>query len=79
MSIIVSNVTKFYGEQKALNNISFHVNSGEIIGLVGPNGAGKSTIIKIISCYLPQSSGSISVCGYDVVEKSMEVRNKWLV
>jgi ABC-2 type transport system ATP-binding protein len=76
MSIKVSHITKLYGKQKALDNVSFDINAGEIVGLVGPNGAGKSTLMKIITCYLPQTSGDASVCGYDVVEQSIEVRRK---
>jgi ABC-2 type transport system ATP-binding protein len=76
MSIIVSHITKLFGEQKALDDVSFTIEAGEIVGLVGPNGAGKSTIMKIITCYLPQTSGTVSVCGFDVVEHSMEVRRK---
>ena len=74
MSIKVNNITKIYGKQKALNDVSFEVNPGEIIGFLGPNGAGKSTMMKIITCFIPQSSGSVSVCGYDVIEQSIEVR-----
>lgn len=74
MSISVQQVTKLYGEQKALNDVSFDVSPGEIVGFLGPNGAGKSTMMKIITCYLPQSEGSVSVCGYDVAEQSMKVR-----
>jgi len=74
MSIIVSNITKVYGEQKALNDVSFEVNSGEIVGFLGPNGAGKSTMMKILTCFIPQTSGTASVCGFDVVEQSLEVR-----
>jgi ABC-2 type transport system ATP-binding protein len=76
MSINVNNITKIYGKQKALDNVSFTINAGEIVGLVGPNGAGKSTMMKIITCYLPQTSGEASVCGFDVVEQSIEVRKK---
>jgi ABC-2 type transport system ATP-binding protein len=76
MSINVSHITKLYGKQKALDDVSFTVNAGEIVGLVGPNGAGKSTLMKIITCYLPQTSGDASVCGFDVVEQSIEVRKK---
>jgi len=76
MSIVVSHITKMYGEQKALNDVSFSIRSGEIVGFLGPNGAGKSTLMKIISCYLPPSAGSIKVCGLDVMEQSMEVRKK---
>lgn len=74
MSIKVSNITKLYGEQKALDNVSFEVNTGEVVGFLGPNGAGKSTMMKIITCFIPQTSGSVSVCGYDVSEQSIEVR-----
>ncbi len=74
MSVSVKNITKFYGSQKALDNVSFEINPGEIVGFLGPNGAGKSTMMKIISCYLPQSSGKVSVCGFDVEEESLEVR-----
>ncbi len=76
MSIIVDNVTKLYGAQKALDHVSFEVNSGEIIGFLGPNGAGKSTMMKIITCYIPPSEGSVKVCGYDINEQSMEVRKQ---
>ena len=76
MSIKVNNITKIYGRQKALDNVSFTINAGEIVGLVGPNGAGKSTMMKIITCYLPQTSGNALVCGFDVVEHSIEVRRK---
>ncbi len=74
MSIKVNNITKIYGKQKALNDVSFEVNPGQIIGFLGPNGAGKSTMMKIITCFIPPSSGSVSVCGYDVIEQSIEVR-----
>ena len=74
MSIVVENITKEYGTQKALNNISFHVNSGEVVGFLGPNGAGKSTTMKILTCFLPQTSGKASVCGFDVNEDSLDVR-----
>jgi ABC-2 type transport system ATP-binding protein len=76
MSIKVSHITKFFGEQKALDDVSFNIEAGEIVGLVGPNGAGKSTLMKIITCYLPQTSGNISVCNFDIVEQSIEVRKK---
>lgn len=76
MSIKVSHITKLFDEQKALDDVSFKIEAGEIVGLVGPNGAGKSTMMKIITCYLPQTSGTASVCGFDVVEQSIEVRKK---
>ncbi len=74
MSIKVNNITKLYGEQRALDDVSFEVNSGEIVGFLGPNGAGKSTMMKILTCFIPQSSGTASVCGYDISEQSLEVR-----
>jgi len=76
MSIVVNNITKLYGEQKALDNISFEVGSGEIVGFLGPNGAGKSTMMKILTCFIPQTSGTGSVCGFDIAEQSLEVRRQ---
>jgi len=76
MSIIVSDLTKIYGAQKALDGISFEVKPGEILGFLGPNGAGKSTTMKILTGYLPQHSGSASICGYDVNTQSMEARKR---
>lgn len=76
MSIIVENITKLYGAQKALDNVSFTIKSGEIVGLLGPNGAGKSTMMKIITCFIPPNSGNISVYGDDIFENSLEVRKK---
>lgn len=76
MSVIVSNLTKIYGDQKAVNNISFEAKKGEILGFLGPNGAGKTTTMKMITCFIPQSEGKISVCGYDVEENPMEVRRR---
>jgi ABC-2 type transport system ATP-binding protein len=74
MSVIVDHITKIYGAQKALDDVSFNIKSGEVVGFLGPNGAGKSTMMKIITCFLPQTSGSASVCGFDVSEQSLEVR-----
>lgn len=76
MSISVKGVTKLYGSQRALDDVSFEIGKGEIVGFLGPNGAGKSTMMKIITCFLPQSSGEVKVCGYDVVKESMEVRRR---
>jgi ABC-2 type transport system ATP-binding protein len=76
VSITVENITKYYGQQKALNQISFEVNKGQIVGFLGPNGAGKSTMMKILTCYTPQSEGQAKVCGFDVNEQSMEVRRR---
>jgi ABC-2 type transport system ATP-binding protein len=76
MSISVRNVVKVFGSQKALNNVSCEIRPGEIVGLLGPNGAGKSTLMKIITCFIPPTSGEIQVCNYDVLEQSLEVRKK---
>ena len=76
MSIEVKNVFKYYGEQAALNDVSFKINSGEIVGFLGPNGAGKSTMMKIITCFLPKSEGEVKVCGLDVENDSLAVRAK---
>lgn len=74
MSIKVNNITKLYGTQKALNDVSFEVNASEVVGFLGPNGAGKSTMMKILTCFIPQTTGQASVCGFDVAEESLEVR-----
>ncbi len=74
MSILVQNITKQYGSQKAVNNISFNVEPGEIVGFLGPNGAGKSTTMKILTCFIPQTQGKAEVCGFDVTENPIEVR-----
>ncbi|MGQ0827840.1 MAG: gliding motility-associated ABC transporter ATP-binding subunit GldA [Bacteroidota bacterium] len=76
MSIKVNNITKIYGEQRALNDVSFEVNAAEVVGFLGPNGAGKSTMMKILTCFIPQTSGTASVCGYNVAEQSLEVRKQ---
>lgn len=74
MSVKIENITKLYGAQKALDNVSFEIPSGQVVGLLGPNGAGKSTLMKIISCYISQTSGKAWVAGFDVNEQSLEVR-----
>ena len=76
MSIEVQNLLKEYGEQKAVNNISFKVNKGEIVGFLGPNGAGKSTTMKIITGYLQQTGGDAYVCGINVAEQPLEIKKK---
>jgi len=76
MSIEVKNVTKIYGQQKALDQVTLSIHPGEIVGLLGPNGAGKSTLMKIITCYLPPTDGEVSVCGHDIFEESLKVREK---
>ncbi len=74
MSIIVENITRFYGTQKALNNVSFNISKGQVAGLLGPNGAGKSTLMKILTGYLPPSSGKALVCGLSITAQSLEAR-----
>jgi len=76
MSVEVRNLIKSYGSQKAVNDISFEAKKGEIIGFLGPNGAGKSTTMKVITCYNPPTSGQVLVCGLDVEENSLAVREK---
>jgi ABC-2 type transport system ATP-binding protein len=72
--IQVKNLTKYYGPHLAVDHISFHVGEGEIVGFLGPNGAGKSTTLRILTCYMPASSGAASVAGFDVFTQSMAVR-----
>ncbi|MBL7983674.1 MAG: ATP-binding cassette domain-containing protein, partial [Flavobacteriales bacterium] len=74
MSIAVQHITKRYGEQKALDDVSFAISGSEVTGFLGPNGAGKSTMMKILAGYIPQTDGTASVCGFDVREASMDVR-----
>jgi len=76
MSIEVRGLLKQYGEQKAVNDISFTINNGEIVGFLGPNGAGKSTTMKIIAGYLLQDAGTVKVCGIDVKENPIEIKKK---
>lgn len=75
MSIEVENISKIYGEQKALNNISFSVNKGEIVGFLGPNGAGKSTLMKILTTYINATEGKAKVNNFDVIESKQNVQN----
>ena len=74
MSIEVDSVIKKYGAQKALNSVSFKINTGEIVGFLGPNGAGKSTMMKIITTFVEPSSGSVIVNGFDTQDKGIEVK-----
>jgi ABC-2 type transport system ATP-binding protein len=76
MAITVRKLTKFYGQEKAINEISFDVKTGEILGFLGPNGAGKTTTMKIITCYMPPTSGTVDVDGYSIADHSLEVRRK---
>ena len=74
--IEVRELSKYYGDVAAVEDVSFRVEKGEILGFLGPNGAGKTTTMRMLTCYLPPSSGSASIAGYDVVEDSMEVRRR---
>ncbi len=76
MAISVRNLTKKYGEQTAVDAISFEVKTGEILGFLGPNGAGKTTTMKIITCYMPPSEGTVEIDGLDISTRSLEVRKK---
>ncbi len=76
MSITVRNLTKLYGHEKAVDDISFDVKTGEILGFLGPNGAGKTTTMKIITCYMPPSAGTVTVDDYAIADHSLEVRRK---
>lgn len=76
MSIVVEGVVKEYGIQKALNNVSFDIKTGEVVGFLGPNGAGKSTMMKILTGYIPPTAGKASICGLDVEDDSIAVRKK---
>lgn len=72
----VEGLTKLYGEQKAIDSVAFEAKKGQVLGFLGPNGAGKTTTMKIITCFIPPSSGKASVCGYDVADSAMEVRQR---
>lgn len=76
MSITVNHLSKYYGEQRAVNNISFSVQQGEIVGFLGPNGAGKSTTMKMITGYIEPDAGNIDVCGIPVSTDNKESRKK---
>lgn len=71
MSIAISNLTKKYGSQTVLNNISFNVGEGEVVGFLGPNGAGKTTTMKILTGALPYGEGSVKICGMEVKDNSL--------
>lgn len=74
--IQIENLTKQYGQIKAVNNISFTVEKGEILGFLGPNGAGKSTTMNIITGFIPSTEGTVKVCGYDILENPKEVKKR---
>ncbi len=72
--IDVKGLTRYYGEKRAISDVTFHVNKGEVLGLLGPNAAGKTTTMRILTCYMPPTSGTATVGGYDILEQSLEVR-----
>jgi ABC-2 type transport system ATP-binding protein len=72
--ISVSNLTKVYGNVLAVDHVSFEVSKGEVIGFLGPNGAGKSTTLRMLTCYLPPTSGGATVAGFDIFHQSQQVR-----
>ncbi len=74
--IEVTNLTKYYGEVRGIDNISFSIGRGEIAGLLGPNGSGKTTTMRILTCFFPPTRGSARVAGYDVVTQPIEVRRR---
>ena len=74
--IQVNGLTKYYGARRAIDNLTFDAEQGEIVGFLGPNGAGKTTTMRILTGYMPPTDGTAVVAGYDVVEESMEVRKR---
>ena len=74
--IDVKQVTRYFGQVAAVNDISFQVEKGEILGFLGPNAAGKTTTMRVLTTYLPATSGTATVAGFDVHEQSMEVRKR---
>ena len=72
--IEVKDISKLYGEQRAVDHASFSVKKGEIVGLLGPNGAGKSTLMKILTCYIPPTEGDATICGHSIYDDTLEVR-----
>jgi ABC-2 type transport system ATP-binding protein len=76
MPLEVSQLTKIYGQQRAVDNLNFEVAKGEIVGFLGPNGAGKSTTMKILTCYIPPTAGQATVCGYNVLTQPLEAKRQ---
>lgn len=76
MSIVVENLTKKYGEQKAVNDISFEIKTGEVVGFLGPNGAGKSTTMKMITCYMAPTSGDVRLDDFSILSHPEEIKRK---
>ena len=73
----VTQLSKYYGSHAAVDGISFRAEKGEILGFLGPNGAGKTTTMRMLTCFLPPTSGSATVAGYDIQEDSVAVRALW--
>jgi len=76
MSIVVENLTKKYGEQKAVNDISFRIDTGEVVGFLGPNGAGKSTTMKMITCYMAPTSGDVKLDELSILSQQDDIKKK---
>ncbi|MDY7009750.1 MAG: ABC transporter ATP-binding protein [Planctomycetota bacterium] len=74
--IDVKNLTKNYGRTLAVNDISFHIDAGSVVGFLGPNGAGKTTTLRILTCFMPATNGSATIAGYDVFSQSLQVRSR---
>jgi len=72
--IDVEGLTRYYGDKRAISDVSFHVKEGEILGMLGPNAAGKTTAMRILTCYMPPTSGTATIAGFDIFENSMDVR-----
>ncbi len=72
--IEIHDISKLYGEQRAVDHVSFSVQQGEIVGLLGPNGAGKSTLMKILTCFIPPTEGEATICGHSIFDDTLEVR-----
>jgi ABC-2 type transport system ATP-binding protein len=75
-TIEVEHLTKFYGSSRGINDVSFSVKQGEIMGFLGPNGSGKTTTMRILACFFPQTSGAARICGYDTLKNPLEVRQR---
>ena len=74
--ITVTDLTKRYARHTAVDHISFDVHKGQIVGFLGPNGAGKTTTMRMLTCFLPPTSGTATVAGFDVLEQSFEVKKR---
>ena len=70
-AIEVENLTKFYGQARGIDDVSFSVKKGEIMGFLGPNGSGKTTTMRILTCFFPQTAGNARICGFDTLKDSL--------